>query len=85
MAGAVFALAVSPGSGAKASDADLQRALLKAGCVKAEIRQMPSQGTARIFRANCFGSSHRVIEAVCIEGRCMVSPSDVTRETSDDP
>lgn len=85
MAGAVLILAAMLGRGAEASDADLQRALLKAGCVKADIVQMPDQGAARVYRANCFGSSHRVVEAVCIEGRCVVSPSAVTRDDTDGP
>lgn len=79
MAVAVFVQAFSLAAGAEASDADLQRALLKAGCVKADIVQMPDQGAARIYRANCFGSSHKVVEVVCVDGRCMVGPSAPVR------
>jgi hypothetical protein len=69
------ALIVSFVTGASASDADLQRALLEARCVKAEIKPLPREGKASIDEANCLGSSHKVIEVVCVDGHCMVSPS----------
>jgi hypothetical protein len=83
---ASFILAVSLGARAEASDADLQRALLDAGCARADIVEMPSQGAVRIYRANCFGSSHKVIEAVCANHRCTVSaPAAVRGDESGDP
>jgi hypothetical protein len=69
----VSGLTMSLAIGARASDADLQRALLEAGCVRAEIKPLPRRGEASIYEANCFGSSHKVLEVVCIDGRCMTS------------
>jgi hypothetical protein len=67
-------------TGAWASDGDLQRALLEAGCVKADIKPLPSRGEASIYQANCFGSSHKVIDVVCVAGRCTVSNSSRRRD-----
>lgn len=69
----VSGLAASSATGALASDAGLQRALLEAGCAKAEVRPLPRLGAAEIYRADCFGSSHKVIEVVCVDGRCAAS------------
>jgi hypothetical protein len=73
MAGIASALLVGLGTGAGASDGDLQRALLEAGCVKAEIKPLPRTGEASVYEANCFGSSHKVIEVVCVESRCSAN------------
>lgn len=67
-------------NGAWASDGDLQRALLEAGCAKAEIKPLPGSGETSIYEANCFGSSHKVIEVVCIDGRCTASHSSHRRD-----
>jgi hypothetical protein len=69
------ALIASFVTGAIASDADLQRALLASRCVNAAIKPLPREGEASIYEANCFGSSHKVIKVICIEGRCIVSHS----------
>lgn len=68
-------LAVTLAGRAAASDGDLQRGLLESGCVKAEIKPLAREGQASIYEANCFGSSHKVIRVICIEGRCTVSRS----------
>lgn len=73
-------LAAGHATGAGASDADLQRALLEAGCVKAETRPLPSRGRASIYQANCFGSAHRIIEVVCVENRCSASAASAGRD-----
>lgn len=70
---------MSLAAGAWASDGDLQRALLEAGCVKAEIKPLPGKGSASIYEANCFGSSHKVVEVVCIDRRCVASHSSHRR------
>jgi hypothetical protein len=74
------ALLVLLGAGAWASDGDLQRALLEAGCVKAEIKPLPSKGGARIYEANCFGSSHKVIRVICLDRRCTASHASHRRD-----
>lgn len=73
-------LIVAVATGAWASDGDLQRALVEAGCVKAEIKPLPRKGEASIYEANCFGSSHKVIEVVCFESRCSVSGRSSDRD-----
>lgn len=79
---AIFApaLIVLHGTGAQASDGNLQRALLEAGCVKAEIKPLPGKGGANIYQANCFGSSHKIIDVVCVDGRCTASHASHRRD-----
>jgi len=60
-------------STAQASDFGLQRALLEAGCLKAKIDTALKQGTMVVYRANCLGSSHKIIDVVCSGDRCSVS------------
>lgn len=63
-----------------ASDGNLQRALLDAGCARAEIKPLPRRGEASIYEANCFGSSHKVIEVICVKDRCSVSAPSTDRD-----
>lgn len=72
---AVAALPVAPA--ALAADGDLQRALLERGCVEAEVTAVLKQRDLVVYRANCLGSSHRIIDIVCGNGRCRHSlPGD---------
>lgn len=60
-------------SAAFASDSDLQRALLERGCVKPRIETMLKQGSVVAYRANCLGTSHKVIDVVCTEHGCSAA------------
>ncbi len=70
---ALAALVISAPSTGAASDGDLQRALLESGCANAKVTRLPDQGKIVIYRANCLGTEHKVIELVCIAGRCTAS------------
>ena len=68
----------------RASDGDLQRALLDAGCVRATIRTLPPLGKTLLYEANCFGSSHRLLKITCAGGRCAVDAPRAPRGEADD-
>jgi len=70
---ALAALVISAPSPGAASDGDLQRALLESGCANAKVTRLPDQGKIVIYRANCLSTEHKVIELVCIAGRCTAS------------
>jgi hypothetical protein len=65
----------------RASDGDLQRALLAIGCVQATIRTLPPLGKTLLYEANCFGSSHKLLKIACAGGRCVI---DSPRNEADD-
>lgn len=68
---AAIAIAALPAaSAALAADADLGRVLLEHGCVGPEITTLLKQGDLVVYRANCLGSSHRVIDITCSNRRC---------------
>ena len=67
-----------------ASDGDLQRALLEAGCVQATIRTLPPLGQTLLYEANCFGSSHKLLKIACASGRCVVDSPRAPRDEADD-
>lgn len=60
-------------SAAFASDGDLQRVLLDHGCVKPRIETVLRQGSIIAYRANCLGTSHKVIDIVCTEHGCSAA------------
>lgn len=70
---ALTALVISTPSPGVASDGDLQRALLESGCANATVTRLPDQGKIVIYRANCLSTEHKVIELICIAGRCTAS------------
>lgn len=76
---------IALGITSKASDRDLQRALLEAGCVKADIRALPGKDKTSIYRANCLGSSHKILGIVCVGGRCAVAIPSTERNDSNQP
>nr|WP_156134480.1 hypothetical protein [Methylobacterium sp. ZNC0032] len=76
---AILAIMMTPGSAALASDADLQRALLDSRCAAPRIETMPERHGFVAYRANCLGTSHKVITIVCGKGRCSPSPSSDDR------
>lgn len=70
-----FVAGVQFSSGAVASDGELQRVLLDAGCPSATVNQLPGENPqVRTFEAKCLAASNTVIGVVCIQSRCMVSP-----------
>lgn len=70
----VPALAVLGGlSAALASDGDLQRVLLERGCIKPRIETVLRQGSLTAYRANCLGTSHKVIDIVCTDHGCSAA------------
>lgn len=78
--GGVLAGAIAVSSAALASDADLQRALLDSGCVAPQIETVLQQRDLVAYRANCLGTSHKIITIVCSKGRCSPSPSMGNRD-----
>lgn len=75
LAGAVVASPV-----ALASDADLQKALLDSGCAAPRIETVLQQRDLVAYRANCLGTSHKIVTIVCSKGRCSPSPSSGDRD-----
>ncbi|MGX1742430.1 hypothetical protein ACWIEX_12830 [Bosea sp. NPDC055353] len=67
-------------STAQASDVGLQRALLEAGCIEPKIETALKQETMVVYRANCLGSSHKIIDIVCSGDRCSVSAPPEERD-----
>ena len=83
--GLVAGLAVALGADqGRASDGDLQRALLESGCVQATIRTLPPLGQTLLYEANCFGSSHKRLKIACASGRCVVDSPRAPRDAADD-
>lgn len=64
----------------RADDGDLQRALLEAACANAKVTRLPAVGRSERYEANCFGTSHKRIQIVCIEGRCVADRPPRGRE-----
>lgn len=60
-------------SAALASDGDLQRVLLERGCVKPRIETTLKQGSLTAYRANCLGTSHKVLDIICTDHGCSVA------------
>jgi len=60
-------------SAALASDGDLQRVLLAHGCVEPRIETVLKQGSLTAYRANCLGTSHKVLDVVCTEHGCSAA------------
>ncbi len=67
-------------NGSRASDGDLQRALLEASCVKADIKQLSREGPVVVYEANCFNSAHQLLKILCVKGRCSVARQSVDLE-----
>lgn len=60
-------------SAAIASDGDLQRVLLEHACVKPQIETVLRQASLVAYRVNCLGTSHKVIDVICVDHRCVGS------------
>ncbi|WP_326874027.1 hypothetical protein [Bosea sp. (in: a-proteobacteria)] len=60
-------------SAALASDGDLQRVLLERGCIKPRIETVLRQDSLTAYRANCLGTSHKVIDIVCTDHGCSAA------------
>ncbi|WP_332690664.1 hypothetical protein [Bosea sp. (in: a-proteobacteria)] len=53
------------------SDGNLQAALLEAGCPRFRLEKLFDQDGVTIYRANCFGTAHKVVIVNCIKGVCV--------------
>lgn len=80
LAAATLAGLVAANSAARASDADLQKTLLESGCVAPQIETVLQQRDLVAYRANCLGTSHKIITIVCSKGRCSPSSSIGNRD-----
>jgi len=58
---------------ASATDGDLQRVLLEQGCIEPQITTLLKQQGLVIYRANCLGTSHKIIDITCTDRRCIGS------------
>ena len=58
---------------AAARDAPLQRALSQAACAGSRLERLSDEGSTSIYRANCTGSSHRVLIVVCTRETCRAA------------
>ncbi|MBX9912191.1 MAG: hypothetical protein K2Z25_26255 [Beijerinckiaceae bacterium] len=79
-----IAIALAFAGNVRASDGDLQRALLESGCVQATIKTLPPLGQTLLYEANCFGSSHKLLKIACASGRCVVDSPRAPRDEADD-
>lgn len=76
----ILAGTIAVSSAALASDADLQKALLESGCAAPRIETLLQQGDLVAYRANCLGTSHKIITIVCSGGRCSSDTSIGNRD-----
>jgi len=65
-----------------ASDGDLQRTLLEHACVKPRVETVLKQASLVVYRVNCLGTSHKVLDVVCDGHRCSASQR---RDLADQP
>ncbi|CAN7345853.1 hypothetical protein LJR090_002641 [Bosea sp. LjRoot90] len=66
-------------SAALASDGDLQRILLEHACVKPRVETVLKQASLTVYRVNCLGTAHKILDVVCDGHRCSASQRrDVT-------
>ena len=72
---AILAGSVMASASALASDAGLQKALLDSGCAAPRVETVLRQSDLVAYRANCLGSSHKIITIVCSRNRCTPTPS----------
>jgi hypothetical protein len=56
-----------------ASDGDLQRVLIERACVNPRIETVLKQGSLTAYRANCLGTTHKVIDIVCTDHGCSAA------------
>ncbi|KUL94379.1 hypothetical protein DK26_15365 [Bosea sp. WAO] len=53
------------------SDGNLQSVLLEAGCPRFRLEKLFDRDGVTSYRANCFGSAHKVVIVSCIKGVCV--------------
>lgn len=76
---AILVGVVTASSAALASDAGLQKALIDSGCAAPRIETVLQQSGLIAYRANCLGTSHKIVIIVCSKGRCSPGPSNGNR------
>jgi hypothetical protein len=60
-------------SAAFASDGGLQRVLLEHACIKPKVETVLKQASLVVYRVNCLGSSHKILDVLCDGQRCSAS------------
>ena len=53
------------------SDGNLQAVLLEAGCPRFRLETLFDRDGVTSYRANCFGSAHKLVIVSCIKGVCV--------------
>lgn len=53
------------------SDGNLQSVLIEAGCPRFQLEKLFDRDGVTSYRANCFGSAHKVVIVSCIKGVCV--------------
>ncbi|MBN9438105.1 hypothetical protein [Bosea sp. (in: a-proteobacteria)] len=53
------------------SDGNLQAVLLEAGCPRFRLETLFDRDGVTSYRANCFGSAHKLVIVTCIKGVCV--------------
>ena len=60
---------------ARASDVELRKLLNLQGCTSFSLTETKVLGDTTLFKVNCFGSSHRKLEVICISRSCRLDDS----------
>ncbi len=68
-----MAVVILTSTAALARDADLQSALLAAGCPVATISTVSKSAEGALYAANCFSTSHRIVAVFCSKTACTVT------------
>ncbi len=68
-----MAIVLLTSTAAMARDADLQSALLSAGCPVATISIVTKSAEGALYAANCFSTSHRIVAVFCSKTTCTVT------------
>jgi hypothetical protein len=71
----VVAVAFGSAAPAHAEDGNLQSFLIRNACLSLVLKETWSSANARIYEANCFASSHRILTVVCTQERCRLNKS----------
>ena len=73
----VFSVLMGGSVSGRASDADLNSALLRAGCGSPSIKLLYKRDGVTVYEANCFRSSHRLVTVTCAKRQgCHVNQEE---------
>lgn len=73
------------GTDALAQHHIVKRALQTAGCIPAQLRQIPTGGGTLVYEARCRGGADRVVNLVCTPTRCLVDEHSRHADEEDEP